>query len=88
MYYAEFTVEGLGANYGEGIFYDWMQEDISEDQLEDWGFGKIDGSPFINAGVSVFVEFIEVGINSAIYFEILLSRYVLAGGDVEVTREH
>jgi len=82
MYYAEFKVERLGINEVEGIFYEWLEEDVSENLLEDWGFGKE------GALVGVFVEFKESGINSGIYLEILLSRYVIAGGQVDVIKEY
>ena len=83
MYYAEFTVGGLDANQVEGIFYEWLNEDVSENLLEDWGFGKGVGS-----FSECFVEFKDSGVSSAIYFEILLTRYVLEGANVDVTQEY
>lgn len=85
MYYAEFTVGGLDANQVEGIFYEWLNEDVSENLLEDWGFGKRDG---VGSFSECFVEFKDSGVSSAIYFEILLTRYVLEGANVDVTQEY
>ena len=88
MYYAEFTVGGLDANQVEGIFYEWLNEDVSESLLEGWGFGKRDGTTGRPFAIECFVEFKDSGVSSAIYFEILLTRYVLEGANVDVTQEY
>ena len=90
MYYAEFRVERLGINEVEGIFYDWYEDSRYDLQssLEDFGFGKRDGTTGRPFAIECFVEFRDNDVRNGITFEILLTQYVLAGGQVDVIKEY